>query len=37
MVVTGNCYDNCKGKHGPLSTAEVQRVAEVGNLTVEGI
>ena len=23
MAVTRNCYDNCKGKHGPLSTAEV--------------
>ena len=32
MAVTGKCYDNCKGKHGPLSAAEEKRVSEAGGL-----
>ena len=34
MALTGVCYDNCRGKHGPLSAAEVQRVAACGEFTV---
>jgi hypothetical protein len=34
MALRGGCYDNCTGKHGVLSEAEVQRVAEAGNLTI---
>ena len=35
MALTGHCYRNCKGKHGVLSATEVQRVAQVGGLTIE--
>jgi hypothetical protein len=34
MALRGGCYDNCSGKHDTLSDAEVQRVAEAGNLTI---
>ena len=35
LALTGTCYDNCKGKHGPLSEAEVKRVATAGGMTVD--
>lgn len=37
QCLKGVCYDNCTGKHGPLSTGEVKRVAEKGGLTVAGL
>lgn len=36
MALRGICYDNCRGKHGPLSRPEESKVAEAGNLTLEG-
>ena len=34
MALTGVRYDNCRGKHGPLSAGEVQRVCTAGGFTV---
>jgi len=35
MCLCGICYDNCGGKHGVLSNAEVKQVAEKGGLNVQ--
>lgn len=36
MCLTGKCYSNCRGKHTPLSQAEVRKVAAAGSLQVTG-